>query len=128
MLDYLVSIICDTSFLISLATRRIKNLDESITEIGQYEFVIPKSVMLELEHLINNPKKSRQATSALTLAKQFSIDSSIIRIPADYSIINYIKKYGGIVATLDRDLKNNVRAAGGSIMSLYNDRIILENQ
>lgn len=128
MLDYLVSIICDTSFLISLATRRIKNLDDSITEIGQYEFVIPKSVILELEHLVNNPEKSRQATSALTLAKQFSIDHSITKIPADHSIINYIKKYGGIVATLDHDLKNNIRAAGGSIMSLYNDRIILENQ
>ena len=127
MLDYLVSIICDTSFIISLATRRIKNLDDSITEIGQYEFIIPKSVILELEHLVNDSKKSRQATSALTLAKQFSIDPSITKIPADHSIINYIKKHGGIVATLDHDLKNNVRVAGGSIMSLYNDKIILEN-
>jgi len=33
---------------------------------------------------------------------------------------------GGIIATVDIDLKKRIRNFGGSILSLANDRIVLE--
>lgn len=33
---------------------------------------------------------------------------------------------GGIVATIDAGLKRMVREAGGSVLSLANDRVVLE--
>ncbi len=47
----MVDVICDTSFLIHLATRNIKNLDSIYSEIGNIEFVVPLVVLNELEIL-----------------------------------------------------------------------------
>jgi len=41
----LVDVICDTSFLIHLATRKIRNLDSINTEIGQIQLVVPTVVL-----------------------------------------------------------------------------------
>ncbi|MGI0083394.1 MAG: hypothetical protein ACREAG_08850 [Nitrosopumilaceae archaeon] len=45
----------------------------------------------------------------------------------DDAIISYIKNHKGIIATVDRDLKKRVRNNGGTILSLANDRIVLES-
>ena len=50
----MVDVICDTSFLIHLATRNIKNLDSIYSEIGNIEFVVPLVVLNELEQLTKN--------------------------------------------------------------------------
>ena len=43
----MVEVICDTSFLIHLSTRKIKNIDSVNTEIGQIQFVVPSAVLNE---------------------------------------------------------------------------------
>ena len=53
----MVDVICDTSFLIHLATKKIKNIDKIETEIGQISFVIPDIVKNELEKLCTNENK-----------------------------------------------------------------------
>ena len=53
----MVEVICDTSFLIHLATRRIKNIDNLDVEIGSISFVVPEVVKNELMKLQNNPEK-----------------------------------------------------------------------
>ena len=45
---------------------------------------------------------------------------------ADGALIRYVTKHGGIVATLDARLKSEIKKHGGSVMSVHNDRIILE--
>jgi rRNA-processing protein FCF1 len=54
-----VEIICDSSFLIILASRRIKNIPNIETEIGAIEYVVPDLVVKELERIsvTNNKKK-----------------------------------------------------------------------
>ncbi|MDE1862645.1 MAG: hypothetical protein KGI33_07015 [Thaumarchaeota archaeon] len=47
----MVRVICDSSFLMALASRRIKNLASLGTEIGSLEFVVPDLVVSELERL-----------------------------------------------------------------------------
>jgi hypothetical protein len=38
-----------------------------------------------------------------------------------------VKKHGGIIGTMDKELKQKVKNVGGSIMSYSNDRIVLES-
>ena len=52
-----VEIICDSSFLIILASRRIKNISNIETEIGTIEYVVPDMVVRELEKITMDNKK-----------------------------------------------------------------------
>ena len=54
----MVEVVCDTSFLMLLASKRIKNISNIETEIGTIEFVVPDLVVHELETIsLNNKKK-----------------------------------------------------------------------
>jgi rRNA-processing protein FCF1 len=47
----LVEVVCDTSFLMILASKNIKNISNLDTEIGTIEFTVPDIVITELERL-----------------------------------------------------------------------------
>ena len=123
----MVEVICDTSFLMLLATKRIKNYFNLETEIGTIKFVVPEIVIKELHKLKNDPKKKQNVLATLDFIKDFKIISMVGEY-ADSVIINHVRKYGGIVGTLDKELKLKIKKVGGSIISLSNDRIILESQ
>lgn len=55
----MVEVVCDTSFLMILASKNIKNISNLDTEIGTIEFTVPDIVITELERLSqdNNLKK-----------------------------------------------------------------------
>lgn len=122
----LVNVVCDTSFLIHLATRKIKNIENLDTEIGEIQFVVPDVVKKELDKLTKNVSKKEDAVTTQNYIKDLP-KIEILGNYADESIINYVKKNGGIIATLDTTLKDNVKKFGGSIMSLSNNRIVLES-
>ena len=122
----MVDVISDTSFLIHLATNRIKNFDSIETEIGTLSFIVPKIVKKELERLANDPDKKILSEQTLDFIKNFKTND-IDGNTADHGIINYIKNYPTIVATMDKELKNRIKESGGSILSIHNDKIILEN-
>ena len=122
----MVEVICDTSFLIHLATRRIKNIDNIDVEIGQITFVVPQVVHNELSELIKNPQKAQVALTTRDFIKNFKI------IPisgnfADKELIDYVKKNRSIIGTMDKELKKQIKEYGGSIMSFSNDKIVLES-
>ena len=58
----MVEVICDTNFLIHLATRRIKNIDNLDVEIGSISFVVPEVVKNELVKLQEIPEKNQEVT------------------------------------------------------------------
>jgi len=121
----LVDVICDTSFLIHFATKRIKNIDSLDVEIGQIRFVVPSVVITELEKLCNNPQKNKDALATLNFSKnlkKLSISGNFV----DESLINFSKENQCIIATLDKELKKKIKNVGGSIITFSNDRIILE--
>jgi len=122
----LVEVICDTSFLIHLSTKKIKNLSNIETEIGPINFVVPQIVIKELKHLLNDSDKKNISEKTLESIKNFKTND-IDGKTADLGILNFIKKQRGIVATMDQNLKNQIKESGGSILSMHNDRIILEN-
>ena len=122
----MVEVICDTNFLIHLATNRIKNLDNLDVEIGQITFVVPQVVINELSELEKKPEKKQDIQSTRNYIKSFKI------IPiqgsfADKELIDYVSKNRAIIATMDRELKKQIKNNGSSIISIHNDKIILEN-
>ena len=122
----MVEVICDTSFLIHLSTRKIKNLDSVNTEIGQIQFVVPSAVLSELERLSKTEEKKQDAITTLELAQNLKT----IEMPgkfADQAIIEHVRKHGGITATMDKELKNKIKSLNGSIISFSNDKIVLES-
>ncbi|HYL66223.1 MAG TPA: hypothetical protein VEU72_03630 [Nitrosopumilaceae archaeon] len=47
----MVEVVCDTSFLMILASKNVKNISNLDTEIGAIEFAVPDMVINELERL-----------------------------------------------------------------------------
>ena len=126
MLEQLVNAISDTSFLIHLATHRITNLSDLETEIGRIEFIVPDIVIQELKHLSEDKEKNKISTVTLDFIKDFKTNS-ITGKTADLGILDFVGKNGGIVATMDRELKVMIKQVGGSVLSIHNDKIVLEN-
>jgi hypothetical protein len=122
----LVEVICDTSFLIHLATRRIKNIDNLDVEIGSISFVVPEVVKNELIKLQNNPEKKLDIDKTLNFIKKFKI----IQIQgnfADKELLNYVKINRSIIGTMDKELKKQIKQVGSSILSFSQDKIVLES-
>ena len=122
----MVEVICDTSFLINLATRRIKNIDNLDVEIGTISFVVPEVVKTELLKLQMIAEKKQDIEKTLDYIKNIKI------IPlsgsfADKELIEYTKSNRSIIGTMDKELKKQIKNAGGSVMSFSNDKIILES-
>ena len=122
----MVNVISDTSFLIHFATHRIKNINSIETDIGPLSFVVPKIVKKELEHLTSDPDKKIISQQTLDFIKNFKTNE-IDGNDADSAILDYIKENTSIIATMDRELKNKIKQLGSSILSIHNDKIILEN-
>ena len=122
----MVEVICDTNFLIHLATKRIKNISNLETDIGQIQFVVPDVVITELKKLSKKDEKKQEALVTLDFCNKLNKISLSGKF-ADEVLINHVKKHGGIIGTMDKDLKQKVKNAGGSIMSCSNDRIVLES-
>ena len=125
----MVEVICDTSFLIHLSTHKIKNLDSVNTEIGQIQFVVPAVVWNELVQISINRNHSVKIQDAL---KTLKFARSLKNIPmsgtyADAAIVKHVKEHGGIIGTMDKELKSKIKHSGGSIMSFSNDKIVLES-
>ena len=122
----MVEVICDTNFLIHLATNRIKNLDNLDVEIGQITFVVPQVVKNELVELEKKPEKKQEIKSTLDYIKNFKI-IPITGSFADKELIDYVSKNRVIIATMDKELKKQIKHNRSSIMSFSNNKIILES-
>ena len=122
----MVEVICDTNFLIHLATRRIKNIDNLDTEIGSIYFTVPEVVKNELIRLQQIPEKNQEITATLNFIKNLKI-IPINGVYADQELINYVKNNRSIIGTMDKDLKNKIKKLDSSILSIHNDRIVLES-
>ena len=122
----MIDVICDTSFLIHLATKKIKNLDSINVEIGEFQYVIPLVVLDELERLSKIPDKEQDIRKTLEFVRTLNTVPISGKV-ADNAITDHIKKHGGIVATIDKELKGKIKRLGGSVMSFSNDKIVLES-
>ena len=122
----MVDVICDTNFLIHLATKRIKNIDNLDMEIGSISFIVPEVVKNELIKLQEIRENNQEITVTLNFIKKFKI-ISINGTYADQELVNYVKNNQSIIGTMDKGLKNKIKKLGSSILSIHNDTIVLES-
>ena len=122
----MVEVICDTNFLIHLATKRIKNIDNLDVEIGSICFIIPEVVKNELVKLQQIPEKNQEITVTLNFIKKFKT-IPICGNYADQELTNYVKHNRSIIGTMDKELKNKIKQLGSSILSIHNNKIVLES-
>lgn len=122
----MVDVICDTNFLIHLAIKRIKNIDNIEVEIGQISFVVPEVVINELSKLQNVPEKKQDITATLSLIKNFKT-IPIYGTFADKELLNYVRSNRSIIGTMDKALKKQIKLAGSSIISFSQDKLVLES-
>ena len=122
----MVEVICDTSFLIHLSTRRIKNIDNLEIEIGSINFVVPQVVKNELYKLQNILEKKQDVSTTLNFIKNFKT-ITITGNFADKELLDYVKKNRAIIGTMDKILKKKIKQNGGSVLSFSRDHVILES-
>ena len=122
----MVEVICDTNFLIHLATRRIKNIDNLDIEIGSISFIVPEVVKNELTKLQQIPEKNQEITQTINFIQKFKI-IPINGVYADEELIKHVKNNRSIIGTMDKALKNKIKKFDSSILSIHNDKIILES-
>ena len=121
----MVEVICDTNFLIHLATRQIRNLDKIELDIGNLTFLIPTVVKNELLNLKKDKQKEFEIIKTLDFIKNFKT-ISINGTYADKEIINYTISVRCFVGTMDKKLKKEIKRNGSKIISFNNDNLILE--
>ena len=95
-------------------------------EIGPVTFVVPQVVRNELSKLAKNPKKTLDIQSTLCYIKNFKT-VPILGTFADKELVDYVLHNRAIVATMDKELKKQIKNHGSSVMSFSNDKIILES-
>ena len=94
--------------------RQIKQKEPLFVKLDKVENTISalneiKLRMSEIDSLLRN-------------LKEIKISGTYV----DESIISYTKEHGGIIATMDTNLKHRIKEVGGSVISISNDKIVLE--
>lgn len=121
----MVDVICDTNFIIHVATKNIRNIDTFNLEVCDIKFIIPQVVVTELLKLKKNPSKKIEIEKTLKYIENLE-KISILGKFADDEILNFVKSNRCFVGTMDKKLKKMIKNFEGNIISIHNENLILE--
>lgn len=125
-----MDILCDTSFLMVLVSKPIKQVAKIESQLGRLDFIVPDIVKGELERLAEKagPKRSTLAKTALELSKsKFKTVAVAKARHVDDSIIEYAIGHKCAVATIDTNLRRRLIASEVLVLTLSRDRLIVAN-
>lgn len=125
-----MDILCDTSFLMVLVSKPIKQVAKIELQLGRLDFLVPDIVKGELVRLAEKagPKRSTLAKTALELAKaKFKTVTVAKARHVDDSIIEYAIAHKCAVATIDTNLRRRLIANEVLVLTLSRDRLIVAN-
>ena len=125
-----MEILCDTSFLMVLVSKPIKQVARIESRLGRLDFLVPDIVEGELVRLAQKagPKRSTLAKTALELTKaKFKTVIVAKARHVDDSIIEYAIKHRCAVATIDTNLRRRLIANEVLVLTLSRDRLIVAN-
>ena len=117
-----VKLAFDTSFLILMAEKRLKRLEELVEVIGAYEPVVLTPIYEELKRL--SSKGSRPARLACEVVKGWLVDYGK-GMRGDEALLKYAKESGAIVATADYGLIGKLKGMGIRFVSVRKDEVYL---
>jgi rRNA-processing protein FCF1 len=125
-----MQVLCDTSFLMVLVSKPIRQLTKIESQLGGLDFLVPDIVEGELERLIENagPKRSGLAKTALELARtKFKMVAVAAAKHVDDSIVQYAIANKCAVATIDTNLRRRLLANEVLVLTLSKDSLIIAN-
>jgi rRNA-processing protein FCF1 len=125
-----MDILCDTSFLMVLVSKPIKQVARIESQLGRLDFLVPDIVQDELARLAEKagPKRSTLAKTALELTKgKFRTVTVAKARHVDDSIIEYAVRHKCAVATIDTNLRRRLIANEVLVLTLSRDRLIVAN-
>ena len=122
----MVEVICDTSFLIVLANKPVKGMEEIEVHLGKIDFVVPTVVINELSRLALSAgvKRAKEAKLASELAGRFQI-VQLDGESADEIILDYASRHKCMAATIDNELKRKLQRNGISVITLSGSKMIV---
>lgn len=126
----MVDVLCDTSFLMVLVSKPIKQLPKIESQLGRLDFLIPDIVISELERLRDKagPKRSTLAKTALDLAQAKFRKVAVAQARhVDDSIVEYAMTKKCAVATIDTNLRRRLIANKVLVLTLSKDKLIVAN-
>jgi rRNA-processing protein FCF1 len=125
-----MQVLCDTSFLMVLVSKPIKQVPKMETEFGRLDFLVPDIVIGELEKLEQKagPKRSTLAKTAMELTKAKFRQVKVKKAAhVDDSIVEYALRNKCAVATIDTNLRRRLIASEVLVLTLSRDRLIVAN-
>ena len=125
-----MEVLCDTSFLMVLVSKPIKQVGKIESQFGRLDFLVPDIVKEELERLVEKagPKRSTLAKTALELSKvKFETVKVAKAQHVDDSIIEYAIKHKCAVATIDTNLRRRLITNEVLVLTLSRDKFIVAN-
>jgi rRNA-processing protein FCF1 len=125
-----MDVICDTSFLMIIVSKTIKQIDKIEAQLGKLNFLIPDIVISELAHLEHKsgPKRSIIAKTAIEIVlSKFKIIEVIKSDHVDEAIIEYAVSHKCAAATIDKDLRRRLMLNGVLVLTLSRNRLIIVN-
>ncbi|HJS83057.1 MAG TPA: hypothetical protein VJ742_09520 [Nitrososphaera sp.] len=125
-----MQVLCDTSFLMVLVSKPIKQVPKIETEFGRLDFLVPDIVIGELEKLEQKagPKRSTLAKTAMELTKAKFRQVKVKKAAhVDDSIVEYALRNKCAVATIDTNLRRRLIASEVLVLTLSRDRLIVAN-
>jgi rRNA-processing protein FCF1 len=125
-----MDVLCDTSFLMVLVSKPVRQLSRIEAQLGRLDFLVPDIVIHELERLKEKagPKRSTLAKTAIELThSRFKIVRVAPAHHVDDSIIEYAIRNKCAVATIDTSLRRRLTPLEVLVLTLSRDRLIVAN-
>jgi rRNA-processing protein FCF1 len=125
-----MQVLCDTSFLMVLVSKPLKQFAKIESQLGRFDFLVPDIVEGELEKLAENagPKRSGLARTALEIARaKFRTVAVAPAKHVDDSIVEYAMANKCTVATIDTNLRRRLIANDVLVLTLSKDNLIIAN-
>jgi rRNA-processing protein FCF1 len=125
-----MQVLCDTSFLMVLVSKPLKQFAKIESQLGRFDFLVPDIVEGELEKLAENagPKRSGLARTALEIARaKFRTVAVAPAKHVDDSIVEYAMANKCTVATIDTNLRRRLISNDVLVLTLSKDNLIIAN-
>jgi rRNA-processing protein FCF1 len=127
----MTNILCDTSFLMTIISKPIKQIGKIESQLGRLDFIVPDIVIKELERLREKagPKRSTLAKTAIEVIKTKNFKVVVVEKAqhVDDSIIEYAIREKCAVATIDTALRKRLISNEILVLTLSKDRLIIAN-
>ena len=114
----------DTNMLLYITAHRVDVFEELKKMFANVEFIVPQSVISELERIRRaNKTRAKQVNVAMKLMELNDVKVLELSNDADKDLLE-LAKQGIMVATNDKELKKLIKGFGGKVIYLRKKKLL----